>query len=154
MKSLNDLANMFDKLANKIDEKAERGLERTAQHIYQDVVELAPVATGVYRDSIQIFPIEKNDSEMSVVIGSKLNVGPAKVNGNYYNLGKLLEHGTLPHDIYPYDAQSLRFEIDGQVIFVKHVKHPGTIAQSHYAIALEKNKKFYKDNIRYAWRDK
>lgn len=152
MKTLNDLANMFDKLANKIDESTEKGLERTAQHIYQDVVELAPVATGVYRDSIQIFPIEKNDSEMSVVIGSKLNVGPAKVNGNYYNLGKLLEHGTLPHDIYPYDAQSLRFEIDGQEIFVKHVWHPGTIAQPHYSLALEKNKKLLHKYIVEEWR--
>lgn len=152
MKTLNDLANMFDKLANKIDERTEKGLERTAQHIYQDVVELAPVATGVYRDSIQIFPIEKNDSEMSVVIGSKLNVGPSKVNGNYYNLGKLLEHGTLPHDIYPYDAQSLRFEIDGQEIFAKHVWHPGTIAQPHYSLALEKNKKLLHKYIVEEWR--
>ena len=39
MKTLNDLANMLDKWANKIDEKAEKGLEKTAQQVYQDIVE-------------------------------------------------------------------------------------------------------------------
>jgi hypothetical protein len=37
-----------------------------------------------------------------------------------------LNDGTEPHDIYPVDAQALRFEIGGAVVFAAVVHHPGT----------------------------
>ncbi len=39
-----------------------------------------------------------------------------------------VHEGTNPHDIFPVNAQALRFEVDGQVIFAQHVRHPGTEA--------------------------
>ena len=161
MKTLNDLANMLDKWANKIDEKAEKGLEKTAQQVYQDIVELAP-GNGPYKQSIQIYPIEKQNDKMSVFIGSNMLVGPTKwgeidgsgnaPSGTMYNLGYLLEHGTFEHAIpnaFGYGFYHSFTDANGK--FHKGTLdknwHPGTLAQLHYSLALEKNKKLFKDNI-------
>jgi hypothetical protein len=37
-----------------------------------------------------------------------------------------LNDGTSPHDIYPSNAQALRFEVGGDVVFAAVVHHPGT----------------------------
>lgn len=37
-----------------------------------------------------------------------------------------VEKGTAPHEIRPMRAQALRFEVAGQVVFAKLVRHPGT----------------------------
>ena len=154
MKTLNDLARRFEEWANSIDENVEKAQQETAQRIWEDVVDNAPLKTGEYVSSIQVYPTENNGHEISTFIGSDLTVGPAKSNGKSYNLGYLLENGTLPHDIYPVDSNYLVFEIEGKKIFAKHVYHPGTTAQPHYALALEKNKELFKDNIKVAWRQK
>jgi len=155
MKSFNSLADKLNKWANNIDKKVEDGLNKSAQQIWEDIIANAPIGTGNYISSIQIYPIEKTNDKMSIFIGSGLLVGPTKKarnNGNYYNLGYLLEHGTKPHNIFPVDSEYLVFTIDDKKIFTKHVWHPGTIAQPHYSLALEKNKKLIKDNIDLTWR--
>jgi len=37
-----------------------------------------------------------------------------------------LNDGTSPHDIYPFKASALRFEVGGDVVFAALVHHPGT----------------------------
>ena len=154
MKSLGDLVKKLERMANDVDKKAMEAQEKTAQQIWEDVIENAPLKTGEYISSIEIEGPIKEGNSIKTFIGSGLQVGPAKSTGKTYNLGYLLEHGTRPHDIYPIDSNYLVFTIDGKTIFTKHVWHPGTIAQPHYAIALEKNKKLFKDNIKLAWREK
>ena len=154
MKTLNDLANMLDNWANKIDEKAEKGLEKTAQQVWEDVVENAPMGeTGNYISSIRIFPMEKQNNEMSIFIGSDMTVGPTKWTGaKVYNLGYLFEHGTFEHAIpNAFDLGFYYGFTDSHGKFHKGTLdknwHPGTIAQPHYSLAIEKNKKLFKDNI-------
>lgn len=36
-----------------------------------------------------------------------------------------LEFGSVPHEITPTDAEALRFEIDGEIVFSQSVDHPG-----------------------------
>lgn len=36
------------------------------------------------------------------------------------------DDGTKPHDIYPRRRRRLRFVTGGQVVFARHVRHPGT----------------------------
>ena len=40
-----------------------------------------------------------------------------------------VEEGTVPHEILPVNAQALRFEMHGKIIFAKRVSHPGTAPQ-------------------------
>jgi hypothetical protein len=50
---------------------------------------------------------------------------PAKTpSGKFY--GYWVREGTPPHDIFPRYKKALRFDIDGDIIFAKHVRHPGT----------------------------
>lgn len=42
------------------------------------------------------------------------------------NLMEMLEYGTREHEIVPVKAEALRFVIDGETIYTKHVDHPGT----------------------------
>ena len=40
------------------------------------------------------------------------------------------DDGTKPHDIYPSRRKMLRFVTHGQVVFSRHVRHPGTKAHN------------------------
>ena len=153
MKSLDDLVKRFEQWQKNIDNNIMDAQRQTAQQIWEDVITYAPVKTGEYIASIDIDGPTKEENEIKTFIGSDLTV-EAKSTNKSYNLGYLLEHGTMPHDIYPVDSNYLVFEIDGKTIFTKHVFHPGTTAQPHYRLALEKNRKLYKDNIRRTWRSK
>lgn len=154
MKSLNDLVKKLEKWENNIDNQIMEAQQQTAQKIWEDVIAYAPLKTGRYISSINVDETKKEGNVISTFIGSKLKVGPTLRDGNVFNLGYLLEHGTMPHDIYPIMSEYLVFEIDGKKIFTKHVSHPGTTAQPHYQLALIKNKKLYKDNIKVTWRKK
>ena len=162
MKTLDDFANMLDKWASEIDEKAEKGLEKTAQQVWEDIIENAPMGTGNYISSIRIFPIEKQNNGISIFIGSDMMVGPTKwgdidgsqnaPSGTMYNLGYLLEHGTFEHAIpnaFGYGFYHNFTDASGKYHKGTLDKdwHPGTIAQPHYSLAIEKNKKLFKDNI-------
>ena len=160
MKSLDDLAKKLERMANDVDKRVMEAQEKTAQQIWEDVIENAPEATGNYISSIEIEGPIKEGNSIKSFVGSGLQVGPTKSKGKSYNLGYLLEHGTNPHHIYPVESEFLVFPVldkntgEEKTIFTKHVWHPGTAEQPHYAIALQKNKKLFKDNIKLAWREK
>lgn len=175
MKSLNDLANLFEKLADNIDKNMVKANEKTAQKVYDDIIANAP-GTGAYRESIKIYPTEIKNDVITTFIGSDLVVEnlhgpqsdknqPAKgfsnnaPAGTKYNLGYLLEHGTAEHAIPNAFGRGYHWNYtDSEGNFYKGTLepdwHPGSTARQHYSIALIKNKKFYKDNIKLAWRGK
>lgn len=155
MKSLDDLVKQFEQWQKNIDDEVMEAQRETAQKIWEDVILYAPVKTGNYVSSITIDEPIKEENTISTFIGSDLSV-EAKSTNKTYNLGYLLEHGTLPHAIpnafnwgviYGFDspqyARTLRYNW-----------HPGMYANPHYRMALEKNRKLYKDNIRRTWRSK
>ena len=161
MKTFNDLADFIEKKANSIDKLVIKANDIVAKKVYNDILQNAPTgATNSYRESIRIYPTEVKNNVISTFIGSDLCVGPTKWTGSkMYNLGYLLEHGTTEHAIpnaFDYGFYYGFTDMHGRYHKGTLDKdwHPGTIAQPHYAIALEKNKKFYKDNIRLAWREK
>ena len=154
MKNIKDLADYLEQKQEEFVKNVMEAQRETAEQIWADVIDNAPYKNGDYVSSIQIDPTEVNTSTIKTFIGSDLIVGPAISTGKSYNLGYLLENGTLHHAIpnafnwgviYGYESeQYLRTTQDDW--------HPGSIAIPHYSLALEKNKKLYKDNIRLAWR--
>lgn len=48
--------------------------------------------------------------------------------------------GTQPHDIWATRARALRFVLNGQIIYAKHVKHPGTTANPFFERAADRIK--------------
>lgn len=169
MKTLNDLADMLEKKAHQIDEKVIKAQEKTAKQIYNTVIENAPRGTGNYIESIKIDPTIIENGIIKTFIGSGLMVGPTKWGsvdgsennpaGTRYNLGYLLEHGTLEHAIPNAFNKGFYYGyVDEGGVFHKGTLdknwHPGGTARPHYYFALIENKKNYKDNIKMAWRGK
>ena len=51
-----------------------------------------------------------------------------------------VHNGTQPHDIWATRARALRFVLNGQIIYAKHVKHPGTTANPFFERAADRIK--------------
>lgn len=160
MKTLDDLADFIERKANNIDRFVAKVEQKVAEKIKDDIIVNAPYKTGAYVNSIQIYPTEIENNRITTFIGSDLTVGPTKWTGaKLYNLGFLLEHGTFQHAIpnawgkgfyYGYTDESGRFHKGT----LDENWHPGTIAQPHYRLALEKNKKLFIGNMKLIWRER
>ena len=74
--------------------------------------------------------------------------------GKSYNLGYLLEHGTLNHAIPNAFNWGVIYGFDSERYFrtCRDDWHPGSIAIPHYKLALEKNKELYKGKIKLAFK--
>lgn len=135
-----DLSNYTDKVIERLI-KAQRN---TAEDILRDVKAHAP-GTGAYKDSIKMSETKYNGDYIVTKIYTDAVVYDSV--GRGYNLGALIEHGTRPHTIEPARKNCLKFEIDGKTIFASHVFHPGTTANPHFQMALQRNKPLYHLNI-------
>lgn len=135
-----DLSNYTDKAIERLI-KAQRN---TAEDILKDVKAHAP-GTGAYRNSIKMSDTKYDGKNITTKIYTDAVVYDSV--GRGYNLGALIEHGTRPHTIEPARKNYLKFEIDGKTIFASHVFHPGTTANPHFQMALQRNKPLYHLNI-------
>ena len=155
MKSLNDLIKRLENWEKNIDNEIMEAQQKTAQQIWEDVIDYAPVKTGNYIESIKIEGPTKENEVISTFIGSDLTV-EAKSTNKSYNLGYLIEHGTLPHAIpNAFDWGNIYgFDSEQYARTLRYNWHPGMYANPHYRLTLEKNRKLYKDNIKRTWRSK
>lgn len=135
-----DLSNYTDKAIERLI-KAQR---TTAEDILRDIKAHAP-GTGAYRDSIKMSDTKYNGKNITTKIYTDAVVYDSV--GRGYNLGALIEYGTRPHTIEPARKNYLKFEIDGKTIFASHVFHPGTTANPHFQMALQRNEPLYHLNI-------
>lgn len=172
MNSIYDLIKKFKKWQKEIDNQVIEAQRKTAEVVWEDIIANAPVKSGEYISSIQIEDTKKEGHTITTLIGSDLKVGPTKWGpsadpfnkdkglsnnapaGTEYCLGYLLEHGTLPHAIPNAFGRGFYWGSNGKKGTLDPNWHVGTIAQPHYAPAVEKNRKLYKDNIRVVWRTK
>ena len=97
--------------------------------------------TGTFIASIQIDNTKEEGDKISTFIGSDLMVTSKA--GDSYNLGQLLETGTMPHAIPNAFGFGEDFGIDPNF-------HPGMRAYNNYRNALNDNIITYKDEIRKA----
>lgn len=136
-----DISNLGDKIIDNLI-KAQR---TTAEDLLKDVKYLAPKKTGAYKDSIQMSDTKYENDHITTSVYTDAMVYDSA--GRGYNLGKLIEYGTRPHTIEPAHAQCLKFEINGKTIYASHVFHPGTTANPHFQMALQRNIPLYHLNI-------
>ena len=116
----------------------------TAERIREHLSENANMRTGAFIASIQIGNTEEDGDTIKTFIGSDLTVTSKA--GNSYNLGQLLETGTMPHAIPNAFGWGENFGIDPNF-------HPGMRAYNNYRNALNDNITTYKENIRKAIRE-
>jgi hypothetical protein len=103
-----DIPARFVRLQADLPERIERSRKRLASMLLQSIKDETPVRTGALQQSLHWVPVGKTD----------------ELWGLYY--GQYVIYGTRPHIIKPKNKKVLRFVIDGDVIFAKQVKHPGT----------------------------
>ena len=145
MKNIESLSIDISKYGEKAVINLIEAQRNTAKDILEDVKASAPVNTGAYKESINVSETLYENNIIKTSIYTDAIVSDSL--GREYNLGELIEHGTRPHDIEPATKQTLVFTINGETIFAKHVFHPGTIANPHFQLSLQKNVPLYHNNI-------
>ena len=144
MKSIATLSGDLSKFTKKLENNLIQAQRETAERIWEHLSNNANMKTGAFIASIQIDDTKKDGNKISTFIGSDLMV-ISKV-GNSYNLGKLLETGTMPHAIPNAFGRGEDFGIDPNF-------HPGMKAYNNYRNALNDNRITYVENIRKAIRE-
>lgn len=94
---------------------------------------IAPKRTGAYSESI----FAEKVGDLKFIFGCR---SPHAA---------IIEFGSMPHFILPRRGRALRFETDGEVVFVKYVMHPGTAPQE----IIHRTKKDFQSKIYEAIRD-
>ena len=145
MKLISQLSIDLERASKKVIDNLIQAQQDAAKDIWNEVVSTAPMKTGGFITSIEVSPTTRENDTIKTLIGSKLTV--TSLEGKSYNLGKLLETGTMPHKIVAVNARVLT---DGENFFGKEVNHPGTRAYNFYQNALNKNKTNYKKRIKQA----
>ena len=112
-------------------EAVDRGVEETTRTIALDAERFAPKDTGELAGSIHVEKLA--DGEWLVIVGA--------------DHAKPIEYGSRPHVITPNDAEALRFEIDGQIVFAQRVFHPGNPAQPYLRPAIDAHRQDLARNI-------
>ena len=148
MKSIDRLSVDILNFGNRAIDNIVKAQSDTAYVIQQDAKMLAPEDTGAYKESIELGETQVNNGVITTSVYTDVTV--TTLSGTSYNLGRLLEEGTRPHEIRATNAQALHFTIMGNDVFVKSVLHPGTVAQPHFLPALNMNRALYVENIRKA----
>lgn len=152
MKLFENLSKDIENITNNMVKELEKSQKEIAIKIWEDVIDNAPYKEGNYVASIDITPTTYENGVIKTFIGSDLTVTSKA--GKSYNLGYLLEHGTLNHAIPNAFNWGVIFGFDSEQ-YARTCKddwHPGSIAIPHYKLALEKNKELYKGKIKLAFK--
>ena len=130
---LEDFADSVGDAADRVEngEAVDRGVEETARAISLDAERFASKDTGELAESIHVEKL--SDGSWLIIVGA--------------DHAKPVEYGSRPHVITPNDAEALRFEIDGQIVFAQRVFHPGNPAQPYLRPAIDAHRQDLAENI-------
>ena len=112
LKALNSLSKLHAAISRRLADTIRSNAER-----------LAPARTGRLRRSIRV--AEGAGGYMVLMGGREAPYAP------------FVEYGSRPHIIRARRAMALRFEVRGEIVYAKYVRHPGTRAQRILARAIE-----------------
>ena len=114
LKVLNSLSELHAAISRRLADTTRSNAER-----------LAPARTGRLRRSIRVV---EGAGGYVVLMG-----------GHGAPYAQFVEYGSRPHIIRARRAMALRFEVRGEVVYAKYVRHPGTRAQRILARAMEES---------------
>ena len=97
MKDISQLSKQLDHIKKNIVNELIEVQRQTAESICEDAKTFAP-GKGPYKDTIRVKETEVSKGIITTEIITDFTV-EAKSNGNVYNLGYLLENGTMQHAI-------------------------------------------------------
>lgn len=138
MKAIARLSTDLERFSKKLDDHLKQAQRNTAEKIWENLVENSNMKTGDYIASIQVEDTKQDENKISTFIGSGMQVTSKA--GDSYNLGQLLETGTMPHAIPNAFGRGEEFGIDPNF-------HPGMKAYNNYRNALNENITTYKEEI-------
>ena len=138
MKKIESLGADLEKFTQRLENNLKSAQRNTAERIWEHLVENSNMKTGAYIASIRVDDTKQKGDKISTFIGSDLTVTSKA--GNSYNLGLLLETGTMPHAIPNAFGWGENFGIDPNF-------HPGMRAYNNYKNALNANIATYRENI-------
>ena len=138
MKAIAQVGVDLDKFTDRLKNNLKQAQRNTAERIWEHLSVNANMKTGAFIASIQIGNTEEDGDTIKTFIGSDLTVTSKA--GDSYNLGQLLETGTMPHAIPNAFGWGENFGIDPNF-------HPGMRAYNNYRNALNDNIAVYKENI-------
>lgn len=159
MKPIGELNKSLSKWSKNLEKKLIEAQQNTAKKIWEDVVALSPVSSGVYISSIQVGKAEVTDNKISTSVFSDLLVGGSNPKWAKVPLGALIEWGTgikgassnsYPHG-YGYRLTPWCYYDEYLHMFVTT---DGMIARPHFHPSLQKNKQTYLEEIRKAVKQK
>ncbi|MDP2364857.1 MAG: hypothetical protein Q8M94_13950 [Ignavibacteria bacterium] len=127
VEGVNETAMAFGRLPSEFYKVIDKELSDGIIRISNTAKEKCPYRTGTLRRSIMY---SKGDV-LEYLCGTDVNYSEA------------VEYGSSPHLIVPRFKKVLKFKIDGEEIFSKFVRHPGTSPQPFLEPALFENE----DNI-------
>ena len=116
---LRDVQGRFAKATGQTMAEARKGIQKLAKELRNEMRQAAPGRGGLRRFITYRTRQEAGDTVAEVKLERPKDPYPAK-------LWAYIRRGTRAHDIFPVRARALRFEVNGQIVFAKHVRHPGT----------------------------
>lgn len=144
MKAIAEIGVDLDKFTKRLETNLKQAQRNTAERIWEHLSVNANMKTGAFIASIEIGDTVQDGYKISTFIGSDLTVTSKA--GDSYNLGQLLETGTMPHAIPNAFGRGEWFGIDPNF-------HPGMRAYNNYKNALNDNIATYKKEISKAIRE-
>lgn len=150
MKDISQLSKQLDRIQKNIVKELIEVQQKTAESICEDAKTFAP-GKGPYKSTIKVKTTEVKGNIISTEVITDFTV-EAKSNGNVYNLGYLLENGTMQHAIpnafglgYTYGYVD-RYGYRHKGTLDKDW-HPGFAPLPHFIPALLLNKEKYNEAL-------
>ena len=147
MRNIKDIDKYLEKIEKQTIQKLAKVQNEVAQDVRDDVKHFAP-GTGEYANTIKVSETEVTGNKIETYVYTDYNV-TAKSNGITYNLGYLLENGTLEHAIpnafnwgviYGYESDMYKRTLQPDW-------HPGFGEIPHFELGLNQNKTNYEERI-------
>ena len=156
MKNIASLSVDISNYGDRVIDNLMKAQSNTGYVVQQDAKYFAPVNTGKYKSSIKLGETRYEKGVIKTEVYTDATVQTKA--GVIYNLGYLLENGTLQHAIPNAWGKGYTFGYtDEKGIHHKGTMdpdwHPGTPEQPHFIPALQKNVASYKSNIRKAMKE-